>query len=399
MGKASGIIGISLFSGNLILSGRYHFLDRWMQGLDQLYLFHRRTGIYAFSLLIFHAFAISLQPLQFSFATFYQSFLNFNNIAVNYGKIAFSGLFIIVTLTLVLSNRIKYKYLKKMHQFLGVFLFFGGLHAFFIPSDISRNIYLRYYILTLVGIALVSYLWRTVLRRWLIPFIICDVIEVNTLNATVTEVVLKPKNVKSVHFYPGQFIFIKFLQENFPNEEHPFSLTASTEEGLLRISAKHIGDFTKILPELKAGAIAKIQGPFGGFIFLKSKNKKQIWISGGIGITPFASMARTLRDKTKKGELMDYDITLIFSVQTANDFVYKDEFEKIARENPHFIFVPWVAAEKGYLNIDAIKKITEINNREIFICGPKPMMFSIKKQLMNAGIRASNIHFELFRLL
>ncbi len=398
-GKIAGIIGICFFSGNLILSGRYHFLDRWFEGLDQLYLFHRKTGVYTFSLLVFHVLAIASPNLQFSFAYFYRFIFNLKGFDLNYGRVAFFGMAIIVILTLTLSGKIKYERLKRMHQFMGVFLFFGGLHAFFIPSDISENIYLRYYILTLVDMALASYVWRTVLRRWLIPYIICEVVEVNMLNATVTEIVLKPKNTSRVHFYPGQFIFIKFLQKKFPYEDHPFSLTASTEEGLLRISAKQIGDFTKILPKLKAGAIAKIQGPYGGFTFVKSKNKKQIWIAGGIGVTPFASMARTLRDKIKNGELLDYNITFIFSVQTANDFVYKDEFEKIAKENPNFSFIPWVAAENGYLNIDAIKKITEINNKEIFICGPKPMMFSIKKQFINAGIRASNIHFELFRLL
>jgi len=398
-GKIAGIIGICFFSGNLILSGRYHFLDRWLEGLDQLYLFHRRTGIYTFSLLAFHVLAIASPNLQFSFTHFYRFIFDIRGLDLNYGRIAFFGMATVVILTLALSGKIKYERLKRMHQFMGVFLFFGGLHAFFIPSDISYNLYLRYYVLMLVAIAIVSYLWRTVLRRWLIPFIICDVVEVNMLNATVTEVVLKPKNVARVHFYPGQFVFIRFLQEKFPNEEHPFSLTASTEEGLLRISAKHIGDFTKILPKLKVGAIAKIQGPYGGFTFVKSKNKKQIWIAGGIGVTPFTSMARTLRDKIKNGELLDYNITLIFSVQTANDFVYKDEFEKIAKENQNFSFIPWVAAEKGYLNIDAIKKITEIDNKKIFICGPKPMMFSIKSQLIKQGMPNSSIHFEIFRLL
>ena len=86
-------------------------------------------------------------------------------------------------------------------------------------------------------------------------------------------------------------------------------------------------------------------------------------------------------------------------MQTANDFVYKDEFEKIAKENQNFSFIPWVAAEKGYLNIDAIKKITEIDNKKIFICGPKPMMFSIKSQLIKQGMPNSSIHFEIFRLL
>ena len=59
IGRGAGIIGICFFGGNLLLSGRYHFMDRLFGGLDQLYLFHRKNGKDTFYLLSLHMLAIS----------------------------------------------------------------------------------------------------------------------------------------------------------------------------------------------------------------------------------------------------------------------------------------------------------------------------------------------------
>lgn len=398
LGKAAGILGLCFFAGNLILSGRYHILDRWAFGLDQLYRFHRHTGILATSLLSFHAVAILAQPLQFSFSDFFRSILYFNDLAIALGKISYLGLIAIITMTIIFSGKMPYEYVKKIHRFLGAFLFIGGLHAFIIPSDISKNIPLRYYVFGLVLLSLISYISRTVLRKWLVPRTLCEVIEVNWLSENVTEIVMKPVGGKKLLFSPGQFIFIQFQQNGFPQEEHPFSLTSSPKDNFVRISAKHIGDFTKKLPLLKNGALAKIQGPYGGFSFLHSRLKNQIWIAGGIGVTPFVSMARSLEDSMGE-EISDYDIVMIYSVQNPHNFVYKNELEQISRKASCFSFIPWVSEDSGYLSAEAIKKFTDITNKEIFICGPKPMMLSLISQFKARGIPLQNIHFEFFRLL
>jgi len=395
LGKIAGIVGICLFAGNLILSGRYQFFDWLFGGLDKLYLFHRRNGITAFIFLTTHFAAMTLRTLGESLAGFIAFLADVSYAPINFGKIGYYGFLVLIIITLFV--KLKYERLKFLHTFMGVFLFFGGLHVFFIPSDIASNIPLRLYILTLVAIALISWLWRTVLKLWLVPRIKAEVVEVNNLGGSVTEVVMKPN--QKVNFIPGQFIFVRFKQSGFPFEDHPFSLTASTEEGRLRISAKAVGDFTKRLPELKPKSLAFIQGPFGGFSFTKSENKKQIWIAGGIGITPFMSMARTLRDRRGDPTFDGYDIHLLHSGQTEQDLVYKKELEQITSLIPGFRFHPWVTERQGYISADSIEKIISANDREIYICGPKPMMMSLKAQFVARGVPKDHIDFELFKLL
>ncbi len=398
LGKAAGIVGLGCFSGNLILSGRYRLLDRWFNGLDKLYAFHRKIGVATLILLSVHALAMVLRPALLSWDTFLRSLTDFSDVGLNAGRLAYTGLLAIIAWTLLFRGRLKYELVKRVHTVLGAFLFIGGLHAYLIGSDLAENYLLRTYALGLAAVATISYLARTVLRRWLVPRVICDVTGVRVHGDSVTEVVMRPRGGQ-VAFLPGQFIFVRFRQLGFPAEEHPFSLTASPQEGALRISAKGIGDFTRALPQLKPGAVAEVHGPFGAFSFLRVANPRQVWIAGGIGITPFLSRARTLRDAAADPVVAATRATLWYSVQAASDFVFRQELEDIARQRPNFRLVPWVTAEQKYLTADVIRRDGGLDDQEFFICGPRLMMQSLKVQLRRAGVAANRIHLEEFRLL
>lgn len=411
LGKIGGIVGLCFFAANLILSGRYHFLDRIFGGLDRVFLFHRRTGKDAFFLLTLHAVLFLIRPALFSFDAFLSMVWD-TTPSLLFGKLAYLGMLVIIVITIFWSGKILYERMKLLHSTLGIFLFIGGLHAYMIPSDIANNLWLRYYSLAIVSVALASYLWRTVLRRWLLLRKNYLVISVNDLGGNVTEVVMKAEKEFISTFTPGQFIFIKFKQEGFPYEDHPFSLTSSPEEAsrsILRISAKALGDFTKRLIELRPGALAEIQGPYGGFSFLRAERKKQLWIAGGIGVTPFISMGRTIGEGISDAfgaPAAAYDIALYHSVKTADELVYKNDFEKIEKdveqkhgEHGRFTFVPWIVDQKGLLNADTLREVKDLSERDVFICGPQPMMKALKTQLMAMGVPASRIHYELFKLL
>lgn len=397
IGKIAGLVGVCLFASNIFLSGRYACIDKLFGGLDRAYLFHRRIGISAFLLLTLHVLAMTIRNAQFSARAVFDFTFDFSDTTINYGRFGYYGLLVVIIITLFV--RLKYERLKRIHTFMGIFLFLGGLHVYFIPSDVAVNLPLRYYILGVVAIALLSYLWRTVLKQWLVPRIMADVVEVNKLGDSVTEVIVQPRD-GNINFKAGQFNFWRFKQKNFPYEDHPFSITSSTEEGKLRMSAKALGDFTKILPTLSVGAVAEIQGPFGGFSIDRSDNTKQIWIAGGIGITPFMSMARTMRDTIEKdSSLKDYNISLFYSVKNDAEMIYKQELEDIAKKVPGFKFFPWVAERDGYISGEVIVKKMKVIDADIFICGPKSLLSALSSQFKALGIPASRIHFELFKLL
>ncbi len=393
LARVLGVVGVCFYAGNLLLSGRYKFFDRLFYGLDKLYDFHYRMGKMALYLLLGHVALILYNVYQETLWDIVKFFFDFTYIQLTLGKIAIVGMSLIIINTLFFSKRYSYEWLKHIHIYLGAFFFVGALHAYLIGSDIGRFQPLRWYVLTLLVLAFISWVWRTVLRRWLAYHIKANVTAVTDLNGLVTEVVMQPQ--QPVAFKAGQFIFVRFVQKGFPNEDHPFSITASPHEGQLRISAKAIGDFTQKLKTLKPGASALIQGPFGGFTYTLAAHKKQIWIAGGIGITPFIGMARTLRDTHSS----EYSVDLFFSAQYEQDWVFKSELEAIVQQQPNINVHFWLTPRDGFISIEAITKTVSLADTSIFICGPAGMMTALIDQAKKRGVPESNIHSELFRLL
>lgn len=85
----------------------------------------------------------------------------------------------------------------------------------------------------------------------------------------------------------GQFAFVTFDASEGP---HPFTIaSADRGDGRLRFEIKALGDYTRKLPgRLQPGMRIRIEGPYGRFDLARCNTQaRQIWIAGGIGITPF----------------------------------------------------------------------------------------------------------------
>lgn len=100
----------------------------------------------------------------------------------------------------------------------------------------------------------------------------------------------------------GQFAFVRFAGGEEP---HPFTITSSwQDDGLLTFVIKGLGDYTSDLPAtLKQGSLVTVEGPYGRFTFT-GPHKRQIWISAGIGITPFVSRMQQLATQPE-GKIID----------------------------------------------------------------------------------------------
>ena len=98
---------------------------------------------------------------------------------------------------------------------------------------------------------------------------------------------------RPLEFQSGQFLYATFQQDGIPHESHPFTISSAPGREL-RIAVKRFGDFTSLLMQLRPGARAQLEGPFGSFRLIGDPAHTQTWIAGGIGITPFLSWARSL---------------------------------------------------------------------------------------------------------
>jgi predicted ferric reductase len=183
-------------------------------------------------------------------------------------------------------------------------------------------------------------------------------------------------------------------------EEHPFTISSSPAGEELCISVKGSGDFTSGVGKTEVGDKASVLAPYGRFSYLlNSERKKLVFIAGGIGITPFLSMIRYMRDSDSKKETV-----LFYCSRTQWGIAHREELDAIAGGKVKVIHVlskPETAwqGEKGRISAEIIQRyVSGLENTGFYICGPPPMMDSARQVLLSIGVDASEIHTERFSL-
>jgi predicted ferric reductase len=279
IGQLAALIGITFF-----LNTRLKFIENAFGGLDKVYKTHHLLGTISFLLLLSHPLFLAVKYTMFSLNSLL-SFLFFGlNLATDFGE--FALLAMILSLTFTFFINLKYDKWKIIHQFLGLALLFASIHVLLLTSDISRNAILKAYVLIFVSIGIASFCYKTLFHTKLIKNYKYEIKEIKHLG-DVNEIKLTGENF---NYLPGQFVFVRFPSISY--EYHPFTISSIKKENYIEFSIKSSGDYTEKIKGLKAGDRALIEGPYGRFY---SKGKEQIWIAGGIGITPFLSFAENIK--------------------------------------------------------------------------------------------------------
>lgn len=395
LGQLTGLVGMALFAESLILSARLKFFDRHLSGLNRVYINHHKIGAVAFILLLFHPLLLTWRYASVSLPSALTFWSLGNNFAVDLGKYSLAAMIVLLVLTFFV--KLPYDFWKNTHKFLGLAFFLGGLHSFFVVSDISSSQLLRTYMLSLSILGVIAYVYHTLLGRWLVRRYLYVVDEVKKLGQLVTEVSLSPLHPGAkVTYRPGQFAFLNFSDWPQGVEQHPFSFTSAPGDTSIKFVIKNLGDYTVNIPQLPKGAIAKIEGPFGKFSFTEMTAKNQIWVAGGIGITPFVSMARSLAVKKDFG---DYHIDLFYTARQNDEMVLLDELSDIAQAQPNFRLFAHTSADNGRITARMVEeKSGQLTGKDILICGPVPMMRTLKEQFLEMGVSRRRIHSEEFSL-
>jgi len=390
LGQITGLVGMAMFSLTLVLSARLKFLENYFGGLNKVYIAHHIFGSIAFILLLFHPLILAGKFIQVSIRSAALFLLPGGDWTNNFGIIALALMMLFLILTFF--TKLPYQIWKFSHKFLGAAFFFAGLHSFFINSDISRDPFLRVYMFTLAGIGFATFIYHSILSKFLVKYFEYKIENIKILAENVVEIAMKPQNQK-INFMPGQFVFVSFISDGISAESHPFSISSAISDKDLKLAIKSLGNYTSQLKNLKIGDIAKIEGPFGRFSCQNFENKNQIWIAGGIGITPFLSMARNLKNSENK-------IDLYYCLNNENEAVFLGELSKISERKSNFRVIPFYSNKRGFIDGGTIQKLSgDLQNKEIFLCGPPAMMKTLREQFLRLKIPNKNIHSEEFQLL
>jgi predicted ferric reductase len=383
-GMTLGSVTIALMSFSLFISTRPRWAEPYFGGLDKMYQTHRRTSTSAFLLMFVHLLTVPIHIFDLALG---------NYLAI----IAFLGFVAIVLPTLApripFLNKLTgntYEGWKRLHGVIGIFFILGYLHSITVNAPTTKIAINWNQIFVFLGIG--SYLYTEVIGRFLKKYVRYTVEAVKHPNGSTTEVTLRPKKDSIRHAHAGQFLFVRFLGDKGLNESHPFTISSSPAEGVLRVTIKACGDFTRHLFEnLKEGMEAIVEGAYGMFNY-KTGGHKQIWVAGGIGITPFLSFIRDLETD------LSHDVHFYYTVRHAEEAVFVDEIENIVKKHPLLKCHIRFSAVHGSLSVDQIVQDAggDISSHHVYMCGPLPMVQAFEQKFLEKGVSQGNIHYEEF---
>jgi glycine betaine catabolism B len=123
-----------------------------------------------------------------------------------------------------------------------------------------------------------------------------------------------------------------------------FTLASSpTEENFILISTR-IRDtpFKKKLDSLDVGISVKLTAPLGKFVLHEDHSRAAVFLSGGIGVTPFRSMIKYATDKQLPIKIIMFD-----SNRNEQNVLYKNEFYEWVNTNKNLKIVFAITEEDG----------------------------------------------------
>ena len=192
----------------------------------------------------------------------------------------------------------------------------------------------------------------------------------------------------------GQFAFVTFDEREGP---HPFTISSAWgDDGRMDFMIKPLGDYTRRLPAtLKAGDPVRVEGPYGRFDF-GGAQARQIWVAGGIGITPFvARMQARAQDEAHADGAAPVDLFYSTSAPDEGFIARLRELAAQARVKLHVL----VSQRDGRLDADGIcRKVPDWKLAGVWFCGPAGFGATLRDTLAARGLPTERFHQELFEM-
>jgi predicted ferric reductase len=390
LGRLAGLLTEFTILVQLILIARIPILEHTF-GFDRMNKLHRVTGYSIAGIFIFHPLFLTTGYAMENGWGFIQQFLDFYYNWEDVGKAILGALVfgLIIFVTVFFRKKMQYEAWHTIHllAYVGIVLAFGHQTNF---GDLSHGApYWRWLALNFIVFGLVLFyraLWP-IIQFYRHRFVIE---EVRQETPDIWSVIIGGRNIEKFNYHPGQFAHFFFFQKGFI-WPHPFSFSHAPNGKTLRVSIKSSGDFTSRIKNLRPGTKVLIDGPLGRFTPFAAHRAKFLLVAGGVGITPIRAMAEHLAKEKS-------DAVLFYAARTPADFALAHEIP------PHVPVHKFISEgetsqgfEKGRVTLEAIRRYApDFGEREIYICGPKPMMDALETSLRAAGIPKKHIHTERF---
>src|ERR1041385_5994277 len=211
------------------------------------------------------------------------------------------------------------------------------------------------------------------------------------------------KQSSFLDYTAGQYAFFDIggVHNDSKGPIRHFTISSSPTEDFVMITTR-IRDtpYKKRLSLLEEDTIVKVRGPQGKFVLHEDYSKPAVFLSGGIGVTPFRSMIKYATDKQLPIKIVMFD-----SNRNPENTLFKNEFDEYVNINRNLKIVYTITeeekqgaqdtsspirqqwtGERGRIDKAMLTKhLTDdqIKNSIFYTCGPPGMVKAMQDIIQN----------------
>ncbi|MGC2108934.1 MAG: FAD-dependent oxidoreductase [Candidatus Korobacteraceae bacterium] len=210
--------------------------------------------------------------------------------------------------------------------------------------------------------------------------------------------------VDEFRFVPGQFVSIKQPRPDGKQHTRAYSIaSAPRTDATFDLCLNRVDDgfLSNWLCDLEVGTTVQFHGPHGLFTLREPKGDA-IFIATGTGIAPLRGMVQWLFEEPARNRGHEY--WLVFGTRYEHSIYYRDEFERIERDNSNFHYVPtlsrcgdrWQGC-RGYVQDHVRQIVAGRRDLQAYICGLHQMVDTNRKLLQEEmGWERKQVVFERY---
>lgn len=205
---------------------------------------------------------------------------------------------------------------------------------------------------------------------------------------------------QAFQFLPGQWIDLS-VNIDGKVETGGYSMTSSplkqgTFELAIKQGARH--PVTRFMYDrAQEGDAVSVSTGQGVFVYERGMGEKIVLIGAGVGVTPLMSILRFVDDAAP-----EVDATLVYSIPTADEFLFRSDLQEIEGRNPHIHCLVTVTqpdldnwqGRTGRIDSDLLKKAGLSPDTMYYLCGPQMMIEDVVAELKKLNVPESRIVYE-----
>jgi ferredoxin-NADP reductase len=178
--------------------------------------------------------------------------------------------------------------------------------------------------------------------------------------------------------------------------------SAPAERDLMIATRMRDTAFKRVLNSIVPGTEVELDGPFGQMVLRDDSGRPAVFLAGGIGITPFRSIAVQAAQMAQPHRLY-----LFYSNRRPEDTAFLDELVLLEKQSRNFKLVATMTdmahsaktwnGETDFIDgVMLSRYLPDIATPIYYIAGPPQMVAAMRKTLNQVGVKSQDIRFEDF---